>query len=173
MSRGARDLAALPRPFQRSTPVAGLGVVGCRSVRRSTSGAQARSHCWCMRRVRSCALAARDHAFSQMRRSTSSTASAGRSPRPHLRQQRRPAAIQLVGRCGFLERDSLLGAVSLMRSGTASGGYRLRPPRSGTEVRDETRRPQTGSLRGLQGAREDDAQQPSGAVKANGHHRLA
>ena len=82
MSRGARDLAALPRPFQRSTPVAGLGVVGCRSVRRSTSGAQARSHCWCMRRVRSCALAARDHAFSQMRRSTSSTASAGRSPSP-------------------------------------------------------------------------------------------
>ena len=28
MLRGARELAALPRRFQRATPVAGLGVVG-------------------------------------------------------------------------------------------------------------------------------------------------
>jgi hypothetical protein len=139
-----------------------------------------------------------------MRRTTQSTASRGAPGRPHLRQRRRPTAMQAVGRCGLLVRNSLLGAVSLMRSDrqddstaavglahqpprrrprsnrsalvprasceartTASPpeGLRLRPPRSGTGAKDETRRPQTGSLRGLQGAREDDAQQPSGSAR--------
>lgn len=93
-------------------------------------------------------------------RQDDSTAAVGLAYQPPRRQ---PVSI----------RSALVPRASCEARTTASppeGPPSTRPPRSGPGATDETRRPQTGSVRGLQGAREDHAQPASGSVRVGGHH---